>query len=339
MLYGKGGINLSGKVILEVNNLEKNFPYEKSFFGKVKKSLKAVDKITLKVNEGETLAIVGESGCGKSTLARTIIGLHKKDNGTIIIDGINRDSYRKSDIKNKSSFIQMIFQDPYSSLNPSMKIRDIISQAMLYHGFVTKSDMERESIRLLKLCGLDETVLDRYAKEFSGGQRQRIAIARALSLNPKIIIADEAVSALDVSMQAQIINLMIRLQKKIGMAYIFISHDLNLVKYIATRVGVMYLGEIVEIGDKTKIYKNPMHPYTKALMQSVPISHPSQRGQRKLLKGELPSVVDSIKGCKFRTRCPYAKEVCMLKKPELKKYEENHFVACHFAKKLIINID
>ncbi|MGL4760877.1 MAG: ABC transporter ATP-binding protein [Sarcina sp.] len=325
---------MSKKIILEIKNLVKEFPYEKNFFGKTKKSLKAVDDISFKLTEGETLAIVGESGCGKSTLARTIIGLYKQDSGNVIIDGVDTSTYKKLDMKNKSSFIQMVFQDPYSSLNPSMKIRDILAQAMLYHKLMSKSEAEKESIKLLKLCGLDETVLDRYAKEFSGGQRQRIAIARALTLNPRIIIADEAVSALDVSMQAQIVNLMIKLQKEMGVSYIFISHDLSLVKYIASRVGVMYLGEIVEIGDKTKVYKNPMHPYTKALMQSVPISHPNQRRRKKLLKGELPTSINNVKGCKFSTRCPYAEDICTSERPKLRLVGENHFVSCHLVNEI-----
>ncbi|MGL4453260.1 MAG: ABC transporter ATP-binding protein [Sarcina sp.] len=318
-------------ILLEVNKLAKEFPYEKSFFGKVKKSVKAVDKISFDLKEGETLAIVGESGCGKSTVAKIILGLVKQDSGEVII---SENGNRKESLKERSKFIQMIFQDPYSSLDPSMKIKDIMSEGMLYHKLVTKEAAEAKTIELLKLSGLNEDVLERYAREFSGGQRQRIAIARALSLNPKIIIADEAVSSLDVSMQAQIINLMIKLQQEQGLSYIFISHDLNVVKYVASRVAVMYFGSIVEIGDKSKMYKTPKHPYTKALIESVPITHPKERGKKVLLKGELVSKIDKHEGCKFYSRCQYAKEICKLEEPKLKEVEKDYFVACHLVDRL-----
>ncbi|MGL5575936.1 MAG: ABC transporter ATP-binding protein [Sarcina sp.] len=318
-------------ILLEVNKLAKEFPYEKSFFGKVKKSVKAVDKISFDLKEGETLAIVGESGCGKSTVAKIILGLVKQDSGEVII---SENGNRKESLKERSKFIQMIFQDPYSSLDPSMKIKDIMSEGMLYHKLVTKEAAEAKTIELLKLSGLNEDVLERYAREFSGGQRQRIAIARALSLNPKIIIADEAVSSLDVSMQAQIINLMIKLQQEQGVSYIFISHDLNVVKYVASRVAVMYFGSIVEIGDKSKMYKTSKHPYTKALIESVPITHPKERGKKVLLKGELVSKIDKHEGCKFYSRCQYAKKICKLEEPELKEVEKDYFVACHLVDRL-----
>lgn len=305
-------------ILLEVKNLVKKFPYEKSFFGKVKKSVKAIDDVSFILREGETLAIVGESGSGKSTVAKVILGIVKEDSGDVIKE------------KEEKRFIQMIFQDPYSSLDPSMEIKDIMEEGILYHKLATKENVKSKVIELLELCGLNEDVLDRYPREFSGGQRQRVAIARALSLNPKIIIADEAVSALDVSMQAQIINLMIKLQKERGLSYIFISHDLNVVKYIASRVAVMYLGSIVEIGDKSQIYKNPKHPYTKALIDSVPISHPKDRGKRVLLKGEIASKIENIEGCSFYSRCQRAKDICKTKRPKLIEIEKNNFVACHY---------
>ncbi|MGL4992237.1 MAG: ABC transporter ATP-binding protein [Sarcina sp.] len=320
--------------VLEVRNLNKAFVEKRNFFGKVKSVKKAVDNISFDLYEGETLAIVGESGCGKSTLARTIMGLHKKDSGKIVLDGTDLDELSFSELKKKSNFIQMVFQDPYSSLDPSMKVGDMLSEAMIYHGFVKKEEAIYECIQLLELCGLDESILEGYASEFSGGQRQRIALARALSLNPKIIIADEAVSALDVSVQAQIINLMIKLQKKIGMSYIFISHDLSIVKYIAGRVAVMYKGEIVEIGDKDAIYKNPIHPYTRLLLNSIPIAHPRDRGKRKI---DINSNIENFNfdiGCKFRDRCQYSKGICEIEKPSLLKNDDGRFISCHFSNEL-----
>lgn len=319
------------KILLEVNNLKKSFPYEKNFFGKVKKEVKAVDNVSFILRECETLAIVGESGCGKSTIAKIILGLVKQDSGEVLI---GKQDTKKQKLREKSKFIQMIFQDPYSSLDPSMKIEDIMSEGILYHKLATKENVRDKVVALLKQCGLDEEVLDRYAREFSGGQRQRVAIARALSLKPKVIVADEAVSALDVSMQAQIINLMIELQREKGLSYIFISHDLNVVKYIASKVGVMYLGSMVEIGDKSKLYKNPRHPYTRALLDSVPIEHPKDRRKRVLLKGEIASKIELRSGCKFYARCPYAKEICMCEEPKLIEIEKDYFVACHFVDKL-----
>lgn len=319
------------KILLEINNLKKSFPYEKNFFGKVKKEVKAVDNVSFILRECETLAIVGESGCGKSTIAKIILGLVKQDSGEVLI---GKQDTKKQKLREKSKFIQMIFQDPYSSLDPSMKIEDIMSEGILYHKLATKENVRDKVVALLKQCGLDEEVLDRYAREFSGGQRQRVAIARALSLKPKVIVADEAVSALDVSMQAQIINLMIELQREKGLSYIFISHDLNVVKYIASKVGVMYLGSMVEIGDKSKLYKNPRHPYTRALLDSVPIEHPKDRRKRVLLKGEIASKIELRSGCKFYARCPYAKEICMCEEPKLIEIEKDYFVACHFVDKL-----
>ncbi|MGL4741097.1 MAG: ABC transporter ATP-binding protein, partial [Sarcina sp.] len=320
--------------VLEVRNLNKGFIEKRSFLGKIKSIKKAVDNVSFDLYEGETLAIVGESGCGKSTLARTIMGLHKKDSGKIVLDGTDIDSLSLAELKKKSNFIQMVFQDPYSSLDPSMKIGDMLSEAMVYHALVKKEEAIYECIQLLELCGLDESILDGYASEFSGGQRQRIALARALSLSPKIIIADEAVSALDVSVQAQIINLMIKLQKKIGMSYIFISHDLSIVKYIASRVAVMYKGEIVEIGDKDSIYKNPIHPYTRLLLNSIPIAHPKDRGKRNI---DINSNIENFNfdiGCNFRDRCPYSKAICEMEKPSLLKNNKDRFVACHFSNEL-----
>lgn len=256
----------NNEVILELKNINKRFPIKKNFFGQVKESFVAADDISFTLKKGETLAIVGESGSGKSTIANIIIGLLKSDSGQII-----------KDINDKKNFIQMIFQDPYSSLDPSMKIRDIIGEAMLYHKIISKDNLEDEIERLLLICGLDKQIIDRYPHEFSGGQRQRIAIARALSLNPSIIIADEAVSSLDLSMQKRIIKLLVDIQKEKKISYIFISHDLELVKEIATRVVVMYKGKIVESGLIKDVYENPKNQYTKSLLESIPIKHPKDR--------------------------------------------------------------
>ena len=321
---------MENKKILEIKNLKKYFLYEKNFFGVSKKFIKAVDDISFSIESGETLAIVGESGSGKSTLARTIIGLHEKDAGDILIEGKNKNDLSKLEV---SKFMQMIFQDPYSSLDPTMKIIDIMLEGVLYHKIFDKNIAREECIKLLKICGIEKEFITRYPREFSGGQRQRVAIARTLSLNPKLIIADEPVSALDVSMQAQIINLMIKLQEEKNMSYIFISHDLSLVKYIATKVAVMYKGEIVEITSKEEIYKNPKHPYTKALMGSVLIKHPKDRHKRILLNSEIESEIDINEdfGCKFRLRCPYAKDICKSEVIQNIEVEKNHFVRCNFA--------
>ena len=321
---------MENKKILEIKNLKKYFSYEKNFFGVSKKFIKAVDNISFSIESGETLAIVGESGSGKSTLARTIIGLHKEESGDILIDGKNKSDLSKFEV---SKFMQMIFQDPYSSLDPTMKIIDIMLEGVLYHKIFEKNIARDECINLLKICGIEKEFINRYPREFSGGQRQRVAVARTLSLNPKLIIADEPVSALDVSMQAQIINLMIKLQREKNMSYIFISHDLSLVKYIATKVAVMYKGEIVESASKEEIYRNPRHPYTKALMNSVLINHPKERHKKKLLNGEVEANMDMDEDdmCKFRARCPYAKDICKSEILQNIEVEKNHFVRCNFA--------
>lgn len=318
----------NNEVILKVTNLKKSFPYEKSIFKRSSKQIHAVDNVSFELKKGETLAIVGESGSGKSTLAKSIIGLHKINSGKI--ESFGKDLKTLSH-KEKAKFIQMVFQDPYSSLNPTMKIRDILSEGMLCHDILPKDKIEEEIKRLLIICGLKDDILDRYAREFSGGQRQRIALARAISLNSNIVIADEAVSALDSATKIQIVELMLKLQKEIGMSYIFISHDLGIVKYIASRVAVMYLGEFVEIGDINEIYNNPRHPYTKLLLDSVAISHPRFREKTKALNDEI-NIDISVQGCKFSKRCPYAKDICFEKVPELRTNFKNHSVACHIDK-------
>lgn len=315
--------------ILEVKNLIKYFPAEKKLFRKPKKFIQAVDNITFTLKKGESLAIVGESGCGKTTLAKTIIGLINKNSGEVIINNKSIFDASKKEKQKIRTEVQMIFQDPYSSLNPMKRVKDIIGEAMLYHNIANKDNLEKKVVEVMELCGLPKEYIDRYPREFSGGQRQRIGIARAIALKPKVIIADEPVSALDVSMQAQIINLMIELQEKIGMSYLFISHDLALIKYIANRVAVMYLGTIVEIGEKNLIYRNTKHPYTIALMESVPIMNPRDRRKKEVVKGEVSLREKGSKGCKFSERCKYSKDVCKEEEPMLREIEKNHFVACH----------
>ena len=316
------------ETLLEVKNLKKHFPVNKGWFSK-DVYLKAVDDISFKIRKGETLGIVGESGCGKSTAGRCILGLHKNVEGEVVFKGTNILSLNKSKLMSLRPKFQMIFQDPYSSLNPNMTLEKIISQAPLEHKIINKSESKEYVEEVLNRCGLAKYHLKRYPHEFSGGQRQRIGIARALALNPEFIVADEPVSALDVSIQAQIINLLIKSQKDLGLSYLFISHDLSVVRHICHRVGVMYLGSLMEIADKKDLYKNPCHPYTKALLSSIPIPNPKIKREKILIKGEIPSPINPPIGCKFHTRCPYAKEACKEVAPKVKEIEKNHFVACH----------
>lgn len=322
---------MNEEVVLEVRNLVKHFKGEKKLFKKSQSIVKAVDNISFKLKKGESLAIVGESGCGKTTLAKSIIKLIKSDSGEVIINNKNIFDADKKELQKVRTEIQMIFQDPYSSLNPMKNVKELIGEAMIHHGIADKNNLEEKVVEVMELCGLRREYINRYPKEFSGGQRQRIGIARAMALKPNIIIADEPVSALDVSMQAQIVNLMIDLQEKSAISYLFISHDLALVKYIANRVAVMYLGSIVEIGDKNLIYKNTKHPYTIALMESVPITNPRNRRDKEIVKGDVPVIGANLKGCKFVDRCKYSKDICKKEMPELKEVEKNHFVACHLC--------
>ncbi|WP_102272702.1 ABC transporter ATP-binding protein [Cytobacillus massiliigabonensis] len=316
--------------LLEVKNLKKHFSLGKE------RILKAVDGVSFQIKKGETFGIVGESGCGKSTAGRTIIGLYDRTEGEVIYEGEN---VHKMTGKERFAFqrkMQMIFQDPYASLNPRSTVREIISEPMEVHGLYPDKKERLERIyQLLEDVGLNRDHANRYPHEFSGGQRQRIGIARALSLDPEFIIADEPISALDVSVQAQVVNLLKDLQRKKGLTFLFIAHDLSMVKHISDRIGVMYLGNLVEQTASTNLYKNPLHPYTQALLSAIPIPDPDveDRRERMILKGELPSPINPPSGCVFKTRCPLAMDACQTVKPEWQEAEADHFVACHLYNK------
>lgn len=318
-----------GQAILEVRHLKKYFTIKKSILGSPLKQLRAVDNVSFKLNEGETLGIVGESGCGKTTMGRTILKLHQPTGGQVFFEGKDIAGYRPKEMRPLRTDIQIIFQDPYSSLPPRNTVGDILSEAVKVHNIVPKEQVKDYVLKLMEQCGLRDYYYDRYPHEFSGGQRQRICIARALSVNPKLVVCDEPVSALDVSIQAQIINLLKRLQQQRKLTYLFISHDLSVVKHISDKIGVMYLGTMVEFGTKDRIFANPMHPYTQALFSAVPVPDPDEKMNRIILKGDIPSPANPPKGCKFHTRCPKAMEICKHVAPCYKEYEEGHFVACH----------
>lgn len=315
--------------ILIVKNLKKYYPISKISLKKNKAYVKAVDDISFSIKQGTTMGLVGESGCGKTTVGRTILRLHEVTDGQVIFDGKDLSKISSSELRKMRPQMQMIFQDPYSSLSPRLPIGEIIGEAVKEHNIVPKAQYRSYILKVMRDCGLQPQYFYRYPHEFSGGQRQRISIARAVALNPKFIICDEPLSALDVSIQAQIINLMKDLQEQYGYTYLFISHDLSVVEYISDTIGVMYLGSMMEMGDKKRIFANPMHPYTKALLSAVPVSNPDIKMNRIILKGDIPSPVNPPSGCKFRTRCPNAMPVCAEKAPILKEYEEGHKVACH----------
>jgi peptide/nickel transport system ATP-binding protein len=315
--------------ILIVNNLKKYYPISKISFGKNRAYVKAVDDISFTIKRGTTMGLVGESGCGKTTVGRTILRLHEVTDGQVIFDGKDLTEVSSSKLRKMRPQMQMIFQDPYSSLSPRLPVGEIIGEAVKEHNIVPKEQYRSYILKVMRDCGLQPQYFYRYPHEFSGGQRQRISIARAVALNPKFIICDEPLSALDVSIQAQIINLMKELQEQYGYTYLFISHDLSVVKYISDTIGVMYLGSMMEMGDKKRIFANPMHPYTKALLSAVPVSDPDVKMNRIILKGDIPSPINPPSGCKFRTRCPNAMPICAEKAPILKEYEDGHRVACH----------
>ena len=316
--------------LLEIKNLVKYFPIKKGVFKRTVGWVKAVDDVTFEVYEGETLGLVGESGCGKTTTALSILRLEEPTNGQVIFDSRDITKMKKSDMRKERKNMQIIFQDPYSSLNPRMKIKDIIAEGMLTHNILknTKERYKRVG-ELLERVGISAEYMDRFPHEFSGGQRQRIGIARALALEPKIIMCDEAVSALDVSIRSQIINLLKDLQSEFKLTYLFIAHDLSVIKYICDRVVVMYLGKIVEIADKKELFADTMHPYTQALISAVPVPNPDYKKERIILKGDVPSPVNPPQGCRFHPRCSKAMKICSEIEPKLNEVKERHFVACH----------
>lgn len=313
--------------ILEVRNLKKYFKAGKG-------TLKAVDDVSFFIRRGETLGIVGESGCGKTTCGRTCIGIYDRTDGEVLYKGKDVHALKGKERKNFTKEVQIIFQDPYSSLDPKMKVGDIIAEGLRAHNLcATKAEEQRRVQELLETVGLNSEHATRYVHEFSGGQRQRIGIARALAVEPEFVVCDEPISALDVSIQAQIVNLLIRLQKEKGLTYMFIAHDLSMVKHISDRVAVMYLGTIAEITDSASLYSNPLHPYTRALLSAIPIPDPKveEAKERIKLKGELPSPIDPPPGCRFQNRCQYACDRCRKERPKLREVEPGHYVACHLA--------
>lgn len=317
-------------VLVEVKHLKEYFDIQDGLF-KVKK-LKAVDDVSFTINKGETLGLVGETGCGKTTVGRTILNLYKPTDGEIYYDGKLIKS--KEDIAEFRKKATMVFQDPYSSLNPRMTVEDIIAEPLDVHKlYKTPEERRKRVLELMEAVGLNSEHASRYAHEFSGGQRQRIGIARALAVNPEFIVCDEPVSALDVSIQAQVINMFDELQEKLGLTYLFIAHDLLVVRHISDRIAVMYLGKLVEIADSDEIYEKPLHPYTKALISAVPVPDPetARNNKRIVLSGDIPSPLNAPSGCPFRTRCPYAKEICSKAMPELKESKNGHMVACHLV--------
>ncbi len=322
-------------VLLRVENLVKHFPITHGvLFGRETRVVHAVDGISFDLRRGETLGLVGESGCGKSTAGRTILQLHQPTSGAVYFEGVNLVKLKREELRKMRRKMQMIFQDPYASLNPRMTVGEIISDPLLvYKEAQSKKEIDEKVQDLLRLVKLDPSHTSRYPHEFSGGQRQRIGVARALALHPELIVCDEPISALDVSIQAQVVNLLVELQQQFRLTYLFIAHDLAMVRHLCNRVAVMYLGVIVELAESNELYTNPLHPYTQALLSAVPIPDPriEAKRQRTILKGEVPNPINPPSGCRFHTRCPIAQQVCTDQVPEWRELLPGHFAACHFA--------
>lgn len=315
---------------IEVRNIKKYFPIKKGILSRTVGHVKAVDGVSFSIRKGETFGLVGESGCGKSTLGRVVLQLQTATEGDVSFDGTNITKLSASEMQSMREKMQIIFQDPYGSLNPRFVVRDIIAEPLKIHTKMSAKERDARVVELMELVGLDASRRNRYPHEFSGGQRQRIGIARALALNPQFILADEAVSALDVSIQSQVLNLLRKLQKEMGLTFLFIAHGLNVVRHISDRVGVMYLGKMVEVAPTEELFASPRHPYTAALLSSIPSPNPDKKRERIVLQGDVPSPANPPSGCRFHTRCPYAQDVCRTQEPQLVEDEAGRATACHF---------
>jgi len=328
----------ANNVLVRVENLVKHFPIHQGII--IQRQIgvvHAVDDVSFDVHQGETLGLVGESGCGKSTTGRTVLQLYRPTSGSVIFDGVDLVKAKGEELRHMRRKMQMIFQDPYASLNPRMTVGEIIGEPLVVHKVAAQKEIEERVANLLELVGLNPAFSSRYPHEFSGGQRQRIGVARALALQPSFIVCDEPISALDVSIQAQVVNLLEDLQKQFNLTYLFIAHDLSMVRHISNRIAVMYLGIIVELADREELYLKPLHPYTQALLSAVPIPDPvaDAKRARVILKGDVPSPVNPPSGCRFRTRCPIAESICAEQQPDFREAKPGHFVACHFADRFI----
>ena len=320
------------KKLVEVRNLKKYFPGSEVSIFKAGSDVKAVDDVSFDIYEQETLGLIGETGCGKTTVGRTMLHLYQPTAGNIIFNGVDLNQLGERELRFMRSKMQMIFQDPYASLNPRMTVGSIVGAPLDVHTVQSRKEKRDRVQELLDMVGLNPDFVNRYPHEFSGGQRQRIGIARALALNPDFVVCDEPISSLDVSIQAQVVNLLEELQKKLGLTYLFIAHDLSMVRHISDRMAVMYLGKIVELADRDEIFQNSLHPYTQALMSAVPVPDPdlAENKERVILKGDIPNPAHPPKGCNFNTRCPIAKEICFQEEPLYREVKDNHWAACHF---------
>ncbi|MGZ7444749.1 ABC transporter ATP-binding protein [Paenibacillus sp. TH7-28] len=320
----------SGEILVDIRNVKKYFPIHKGLLSRVVGHVKAVDDVSLAIRKGETFGLVGESGCGKSTLGRVILRLQGATDGEVVFQGQDIHALKGQELRKLREEMQIIFQDPFGSLNPRFLVKDIIGEPLRVHRNMSAKQIDERVVELMELVGLDASRRNRYPHEFSGGQRQRIGIARAIALNPKFIVADEAVSALDVSVQSQVINLLMKLQRELGLTFLFIAHGLNVVRHISDRVGVMYLGKLVEVAETETLFLAPLHPYTAALLSAIPKPVPGRRKERVVLQGDVPSPANPPAGCRFHTRCPFAKDKCAQVEPKLIEAAPGRQVACHF---------
>jgi len=330
-------MSTNNDALIHIKDLVMHFPIYRGVVRRQVGAVHAVDGVSFDIKQGETLGLVGESGCGKSTTGRTILQLYRPTSGDVIFDGVDLVNLKGEDLRKMRRKMQMIFQDPYASLNPRMTVADIVAEPLMVHNVANAKEIKERVTHLLELVKLNPSFADRYPHEFSGGQRQRIGVARALALQPSFIICDEPISALDVSIQAQVVNLLEELQEQFNLTYLFIAHDLSMVRHISNRVAVMYLGIIAEMADRDELYLHPLHPYTQALLSAVPIPDPvaDAKRQRVILEGDVPSPVNPPSGCRFRTRCPIAEPICAEERPEFRELRPGHFSACHFSERFL----